>query len=68
VHVGRATRRIKEPHGVAGAGRVCMLEVLPGEQAKNVGWLMSGVCACCKCCRENKETTWGGGHCEVHAW
>lgn len=67
VHVGRATRRTKEPHGVADAGHVGILEVLAGEQVNNIGWLTSGVCACFKCYRKNKETPWGGGRCEVHA-
>jgi len=68
VHVGRATRKTKEPHGVADAGCVYVLEVLPGEQVNNEGWLTLGVCVCCKCYQEKKETTWGAGRCEVHAW
>ena len=37
VHGGSSTRRTKEPLGVAEAGCVCVLEVLPGEQRTHVG-------------------------------
>jgi len=38
VHVGSATWKTKEPHGVADTGHVCMLEMLPGEQRNYMGW------------------------------
>ena len=38
VCVGSATRRTKESCGVADAERLCVLEVLPGEQRNQVGW------------------------------
>jgi hypothetical protein len=40
--------------------RVCILEVLLGEQRNHMGWVTLDVCACYKCYQENKGTTWGG--------